>query len=125
MLLDVLSCLIDYQLVVIGGKGFNSFEKEKIKKLKLDVTHFQGVSGEELNIIYNNAFCLLYPSAYEGFGIPITEAMKSGCPVISTNYSSIPEVAGDAALLIDEVTADNIVTEVRKLEDPVFRDLLI
>ena len=125
IVLDVLSCLIDYQLVVIGGKGFNSFEKEKIKKLKLDVTHFQGVSGEELNIIYNNAFCLLYPSAYEGFGIPITEAMKSGCPVISTNYSSIPEVAGDAALLIDKVTVDNIVTEVRKLEDPVFRDLLI
>lgn len=125
MVLDVLKFLTDYQLVVIGGKDFDSIETEKIKRSKVDVTHLKGITGKELNIVYNNAFCLLYPSSYEGFGIPITEAMQSGCPVISTNLSSIPEVAGNAALLIDVVSVDTIISEVHKLEEPLFRSSLI
>jgi len=65
------------------------------------------VNNIELNVLYNMAFALLYPSSYEGFGIPLLEAMKAGCPFIALNYSSIPEVAGDAGVLLDNLTAEN------------------
>jgi mannosyltransferase len=64
---------------------------------------FINITNNELNILYNQAAALIYPSLYEGFGIPIIEAMKAGCPVIALNRSSVPEVAGDAALLIDKL----------------------
>lgn len=55
----------------------------------------------QLNEIYNSALCLLYPSLYEGFGIPVIEAQKAGCPVIAMNASSIPEIIGPDALLLN------------------------
>ena len=58
------------------------------------------VSREELNRLYNEALCLLYPSDYEGFGLPILEAQKAGCPVIAQKFSSIPEVIGNNGLTV-------------------------
>jgi mannosyltransferase len=52
--------------------------------------------------LYNDAVCLWYPSSYEGFGIPPLEAMRAGCPFIALNRSSIPEVAGNAGILLEE-----------------------
>jgi mannosyltransferase len=63
---------------------------------------FSHISNEELSNIYNKSICLLYLSEYEGFGIPVLEAMSSGCPVVALNKSSIPEVAGDAGILFTE-----------------------
>ena len=65
------------------------------------VHHLEGVTDRELPGIYRSAFMTLFPSHYEGFGLPIVESMKSGTPVIASSTSSIPEVAGDAALLVD------------------------
>jgi mannosyltransferase len=60
---------------------------------------FTGIDDLLLNELYNAAYCLLYPSEYEGFGIPVLEAMRAGCPFIALNKSAIPEVAGNAGVL--------------------------
>jgi glycosyltransferase involved in cell wall biosynthesis len=59
------------------------------------------VAGEELAALYRGASCLVFPSRYEGFGLPVLEAMASGTPVVATTASSVPEVAGDAAILVE------------------------
>ena len=59
------------------------------------------VAVEELVALYSRALALVYPSLYEGFGMPVLEAMACGCPVVTSDRSSLPEVAGDAALLVD------------------------
>lgn len=71
----------------------------------------------ELNRVYNSAFCFIYPSLYEGFGIPVIEAQKAGCPVIAGNNSSITEIAVDSAYLLDDVTPINIAKAIRDLEN--------
>jgi glycosyltransferase involved in cell wall biosynthesis len=64
---------------------------------------FRGhVSQEELAALYRGAACLVFPSRYEGFGLPVLEAMASGTPVVATTAGALPEVAGDAAILVDE-----------------------
>ncbi len=117
--------LKDFYFVIIGGGDFSKCENDMLNKIKNRIFHFSYISEKSLNILYNNASCLLYPSSYEGFGIPIAEAMKAGCPVISSNRSSIPEVAGAAALLVENLTKDAFKKQISKLENPIFRAKLI
>lgn len=95
---------IDYQFVIVGGKGWkNEAFYRLLNKLRID-DHlvFAGyVSEKDLPALYQGAEAFIYPSFYEGFGLPVLEAMASGTPVITSNISSLPEVAGDAAILIN------------------------
>lgn len=94
----------DYQFVITGGKGWkNEAFYNLIRKLDID-EHlvFTGyVPEEDLPPLYQGADVFVYPSLYEGFGLPVLEAMTSGVPVITSNTTSLPEVAGDAAILVN------------------------
>lgn len=83
------------------------------------------LTDDELRVAYAGAAALLYPSRYEGFGLPILEAMSSGCPVITAPTSSIPEVAGDAALYVDVDDAESLVRAMQDVLVPATRDDLV
>lgn len=102
----------ELQLVIIGKRGWLYTDLfEKIKELKLEnkivITDF--VANDELSLFYQNAKCFVLPSLYEGFGLPVVEAMASGCPVVVSNTSSLPEIVGDAGILIDPLDTKSIV----------------
>lgn len=101
----------DYTLVIVGGKGWY-FEKifSTVRDLGMeDRILFTGyVEDRELPGYYNTATCFVFPSLYEGFGIPLVEAMKSGCPVITSNISSMPEVVDHAAILVNPTSPQEL-----------------
>jgi glycosyltransferase involved in cell wall biosynthesis len=78
--------------------------------------HFQGrVALEELVQLYNAATMLVYPSFHEGFGLPILEAMACGCPVITSDRSSLPEIAGGAAVIVDPEDVEGLALAMEQL----------
>lgn len=109
------------------GHEFNKKELEFLENLKIrKKVKVSGKTDAELIKLYQNALAFIMPSYYEGFGIPILEAMSCGCPVIAANKSSIPEVASDAALYFDPKDAQSIRNSVEKItSDQEFRDSLI
>lgn len=125
VVVDVLKSLKDFYLVIVGGGRLNPKELNFIAGYETRVKIFQGIDNATLNALYNNAFCLVYPSSYEGFGIPVLEAMRAGCPVVGTSFSSIPEVSGEAGLLIDNISADKVIEKLVQLENGAFRDKII
>jgi glycosyltransferase involved in cell wall biosynthesis len=108
----------DYKLLIAGSKGWYYDEIfETVGELKLeDKVKFLGyVTEEELEKLYNLATIFVYPSLYEGFGIPPLEAMKCGCPVLTSNNSSLPEVVGDAAIKINPLKENGLKEGIVKL----------
>jgi glycosyltransferase involved in cell wall biosynthesis len=95
---------VEWPLVLAGGKGWLYEEIfQRVRDLNLeDCVKFPGyVRNEDLPLWYNAASAFVYPSLYEGFGLPVAEAMACGCPVLTARNSSLVEVAGDAAILVD------------------------
>jgi glycosyltransferase involved in cell wall biosynthesis len=103
---------LPHVLVHVGPPGSAQADLEaEVRRFHLrDAVTFKGyVSKEDLAAYYRSAAALVFPSFHEGFGIPIVEAMASGCPVITSTAYSMPEVAGDAALLVDPYDVESLI----------------
>ncbi len=107
--------LSNHQLVVIGKKGWlyepilAAPEKYNVKD---QVKFLDFVTDEDLPAFYKNAECFVLPSLYEGFGLPVLEAMRYDCPVVTSNVSSLPEAGGDAALYCDPENTEDIAEKI-------------
>jgi glycosyltransferase involved in cell wall biosynthesis len=101
------------------GHPFSREENERIERLGLgeSVKAIGKVADTAMRRLYGNALALLYPSSYEGFGLPPLEAMMNGCPVICSRSSSLPEVVGDAGLLVESGSEEAFLLAMRQLLD--------
>ena len=120
---------IHHDLVISGYANWEQSEAYNAVKIAgaIDrVKFFSFISMEELVELYRNATLFVYPSLYEGFGIPLLEAFSSGCPVIASNVTSIPEVGGDAAIYVDPLSEEEISAAIyRLIQDNDLRQSLI
>ena len=118
------------QLVIVGKKGWQYeeiLEAPKKYGVETSVKFLENVTDEELPSLYKNALCFVLPSLYEGFGLPILEAMQYGCPVLTSNVSSLPEAGGDAALYfnpenVEDITKNlKLITQNSKLREELIK----
>jgi len=99
----------EYKLVLVGFKGWENKEIMKlIEANKENIIYLGFITDQELAKVYNLASIFVFPSFYEGFGLPIIEAFACGTPVLSSNATSLPEVGGDAVLYCDPHDSKNI-----------------
>lgn len=119
----------DLSLVIVGKKGWMYEEilrSDKEYGVEHSVKFLHDVPNEDLPHFYKYAQCFVLPSLYEGFGLPVLEAMKFGCPVITSNVSSLPEAGGDAALYVDPNNEQDIAQKIEKvLKDKELREDMI
>lgn len=116
--LEVLKMLEkDGACLVKVGAGWNKFQSSFISKNGLGnrIIHLGYITKEELSLIYGCVDCLLIPSFYEGFGLPPLEALACGTPVVASNAGALPEVLGDAAILVDPKDVKSIVEMVKRI----------
>jgi glycosyltransferase involved in cell wall biosynthesis len=114
-------------LVVVGRKGWNCDDILRyMAALQENVLFLDHISDQDLIAVYQMATCFIFPSLYEGFGLPVVEAMTAGCPVITTTSSSLPEVAGDAALLVDPLNTGEMARAMQQvLQDTALQQRMI
>jgi len=118
----------EYELVCVGGKSWSSEEAGLISKNGLldRIKLFGFMDDRELMALYSLAAAFVYPSKYEGFGIPLVEAMACGTPIVAANISSIPEIAGNAALYFDPDSEASLADAIHKVVfDENFKNSLI
>jgi glycosyltransferase involved in cell wall biosynthesis len=119
---------LPHQLVIAGGRGWlyeDIFRRVNELGLKQDVRFLGYVAEEDLPALYNLADVFVFPSVYEGFGLPPLEAMACGTPVICSNSSSLPEVVGDAAIQVRPGDPDALVEAMEEvLNDGMVRQRL-
>jgi glycosyltransferase involved in cell wall biosynthesis len=119
----------DLELVIIGKKGWQYEEiLEAPKKFDVEdkVKFLENIQDDELDVFYKHALCYVLPSLYEGFGLPVLEAMQRDCPVITSNVSSMPEAGGDAAIYVDPEDVNDISEKIEKvISNKKLRDEMI
>ncbi|MGP8471715.1 glycosyltransferase family 4 protein [Burkholderia sp. PR2] len=105
-------------LVIVGMQNTTVFGKQDhLSAAEPNIKYVGYISDEQLKALYQNAACFLYPSIYEGFGIPPLEAMRYGCPAVVGQSAALPEVCADAALYCDPYSQDDIAQKLRSLLD--------
>jgi len=119
----------DHPLIIVGQYGWDSqdlMHEIQVMQKNQDGVWLSYVKQAELFSLLQSAISLVYPSLYEGFGLPIIEGFASGCPVITSNVTSLPEVAGDAALQVDPTSIEEInIAMYRIIKEEGLRDQLI
>jgi glycosyltransferase involved in cell wall biosynthesis len=116
---------IPHALVLAGAPGWRSeaLDAELARPGPGMIVRTGSLSSEDLDVLYRGADVFAYPSSYEGFGLPVLEAMARGVPTLASNVSSLPQVAGDAALLVDPTDVSEIAEGLaRLLTEPAFAD---
>lgn len=113
------------KLKIVGSKLTNEEQINTQQILGDNYEELGYITNGELNELYNAAFALIYPSSYEGFGLPIVEAQKSGCPVLALKNSSIEEIIGDKEQLIDSPSINHFIRQINKLKDDTYRQQII
>lgn len=117
------------KLLIVGKKGwlYDEILKAPAKfNVESDVKFLDFVEDAKMQNLYKDALCFVLPSLYEGFGLPVLEAMKNGCPVLLSNISSLPEAGGDAALYFDPQDPQDIADKIeRVLGDPKLREDMV
>jgi len=116
---DALSTMEDARFDVFCAGGEPEIEREILDTLPPGVRcQRQQLTDEELATAYGGAVALVYPSLYEGFGMPVIEAMASGCPVITTHHGSLAEAGGDAALLVSGTSTEEMAAALTRMQQP-------
>lgn len=120
---------IPHQLVLAGGKGWNNeeiYRSAKASPYSSDILFTGFISDEEKNTLYRHADVFVFPSLYEGFGLPPLEAMACGCPIVCSSVASLPEIMGEAGTFVDPLDENSIVDGVWKvLSDKVYTSEMI
>lgn len=122
--LAALQRLPDFELICVGGGPLRSAELSGWPvALCKRVSHRSQVGNEELNVMFNQAVCLLYPSGFEGFGIAVVEAMRAGCPAVGIPCKAVIEAGGDA-LVVADADGASLARAVEALQQPDRRALV-
>lgn len=126
--LSIIAEIVPHHLVLVGGSGWdmNAVYRETNNPAVVGRVHQVGyVTDDQLRALYNSASLYIHPSLYEGFGLTVLEAMAAGCPVVTSDVYSLPEVVGDAALLVDPYKVDEIAEAIKTvcLDESMATDL--
>lgn len=117
-----LEYLKDFKLICVGGGKLSESDLSDLPSSIQDrIEHAGFLSEEAINHLYNQAFCLVYPSSYEGFGIPVAEAMQAGCPVVVSQCKAVIEVGQESLTVVETLDAFEFAKGVEKLFDEEYR----
>lgn len=121
-----LEYLKDFKLICVGGGKLSENELSGLPlSIRNRIEHTGFLSEEGINRLYNRAFCLVYPSSYEGFGIPVAEAMQAGCPVVTSQCDAVIEVGQESLTIVEKLDAFELAKNIEKLFEKKYRQMKI